>query len=302
MTPSEYNKALMTTWRKQYLPLLLAQEDKVIDVFQAVQADLSRLILENAGKDGTIRYKRWTQMRAQTHKMLDNMARDYTALVRDNMFRSAEEMASAMTEITSKYISTWDARIQDSLAINFSLIPTDAVMAAITKPVFGYTFSERVWNLAEVTQEELERIISTGIARGRSALDMARELKAFVLGGRSLSDVERMAIGVKGRNISYEALRLARTEINNAYWDAHELAAEQSPVVKGLKWNLSATHHQRVPKGDICDEYAKQNKYGLGRGVFKVGTVPRKHPNCLCYLTDELWSERELNRIMKAAA
>lgn len=288
MTPPEYNKALVTAWRKRFLPIMLDQEKQVLEIFQASYDDLSKLLLDNAGKEGTLMYKRWEALRAQTQGIIGNMTKDYASVVRNNMFRSAEEMASTMTEITSKYIATWDATIQGELAINFSLVPTDAVMASITKPYYGYTFSERVWNIGKATQAGMEKIVSTGIARGQSAWSMAKELQEKYMGG--------------GKHVSYEALRLARTEINNAYWDAHEMAAEQSPVVKGLKWNLSATHRARMPKGDICDEYATQNKQGLGRGVFKPGTVPRKHPNCLCYLTDELYSERELKRIMRSAA
>jgi len=79
-------------------------------------------------------------------------------------------------------------------------------------------------------------------------------------------------------DISYEALRLARTETSKAYWDGAIEAGRNSPSYKGVKWILSWSH----PVADICDAYANHDE-GLGRGVYGSGSEPSyPHPNCVC--------------------
>lgn len=83
--------------------------------------------------------------------------------------------------------------------------------------------------------------------------------------------------------VSYAANRLARTEINNAFHAQQVASREEEPWTVALQWHLSGSH----PKPDECNQYAEEeHEKGLGKGVFKKGTVPNKpHPNCLCYIT-----------------
>ena len=91
---------------------------------------------------------------------------------------------------------------------------------------------------------------------------------------------------MKGRipgNISYEALRLARTEMTAAFGEGTIAAARMSPSYLGMKWVLSHNH----PVTDICDTLAMRNDgLGLGPGVYSPGNEPAlpAHPNCICTL------------------
>ena len=80
------------------------------------------------------------------------------------------------------------------------------------------------------------------------------------------------------------------TEINQHYHREQIQSAEKSVIVKGIKWNLSKSH----VGNDICNQYATQNLYGLGPGVYPVVKVPTGHEKCNCYLTDELFQGDEL--------
>ncbi len=79
----------------------------------------------------------------------------------------------------------------------------------------------------------------------------------------------------------YHAIVIARTEGAEAFREGFVKRAEQmTHLVKGVAWRLSASH----PRKDICDEYATQDKYGLGSGVYPPKELPRvPHPNCLCF-------------------
>lgn len=85
------------------------------------------------------------------------------------------------------------------------------------------------------------------------------------------------------RKVRYHSLVIARTEANNAFLAGHVEQAKQSPWVRGIKWNLSASHRTECE----CEVFAEQDRYGLGPGVYPPDRLPdRPHPNCFCFFTD----------------
>jgi hypothetical protein len=84
-----------------------------------------------------------------------------------------------------------------------------------------------------------------------------------------------------GRNVSYDAMRLVRTEISQAFNQASYTSAFMNPFVAGMDWRLSPRH----PKADICDTLAT---IGMGgerlRPAYPIenSPTPPAHPNCLC--------------------
>lgn len=141
----------------------------------------------------------------------------------------------------------------------------------------GYRLSDRIWNTADNTRRQLDAFLSDSIAKGRGALAMAKDLEIFLQPGRALTRGNRPY----GSDASYDAMRLARTEIARAHAQATEMSAAMNPFVKGLKWNLSGSH----PKPDICDSNAVGGPNG--DGTYEIGSAPTcpAHPHCLCYLT-----------------
>lgn len=136
----------------------------------------------------------------------------------------------------------------------------------------GYTLSDRIWRTAGVTRRKLDLFLEERIAQGQGALDMARDLETFLLPNRKL----KRTGAPYGTDASYDAMRLARTEITRAAAQASELAAEMNPFVKAMSVVLSPSH----PKYDICDEAAAASP-------FPVGEIPDQyriplHPHCLC--------------------
>lgn len=91
------------------------------------------------------------------------------------------------------------------------------------------------------------------------------------------------------RKARYHAIVIARTETSSAFLEAHKQRAMKAPWVKGIKWNLSASH----PRVDICDTLATQDLFGLGPGVYKPEALPGlPHPQCKCFWTDVIDSEK----------
>lgn len=135
--------------------------------------------------------------------------------------------------------------------------------------------SARVLRNSDLASRKIERIIRAGIVRGMGAREIALQVRPFV------------DPSTRG-GASYAAMRLGRTELNNAFHEQQKLQARRDWVA-GVRWNLSKTH----PRKDVCDVYAEHEE-GLGRGVWDKDSVPDKpHPQCLCFMTYDLVGEDE---------
>lgn len=126
--------------------------------------------------------------------------------------------------------------------------------------------SKRVWKTRALAQGQISTAINNGLARGDSAVNIAKDVKALV------------RPDVSG-GVSYAAKRLGRTEINNAFHAQSIFDAQNVPWIHQMHWYLSKVHES--DPGDVCEDYAQI-------ALFDVEHVPNKpHPNCRCFVTPE---------------
>ncbi len=126
----------------------------------------------------------------------------------------------------------------------------------------GFNLSDRIWRLQQYTQDGILKIVTLGVGAGASAVEMAKQLEGFLLkrGPAWTTGIKR---SVTGRGtVAYNALRLARTETNQAYHWAQKEMAKENPMLIGQKWNLSKSHPDYPPSAaymgyqEICEYYA----------------------------------------------
>lgn len=174
----------------------------------------------------------------------------------------------------------------EGIACLFAGVNTQAVEACWARTKKGLYLSDRIWRQGDNFNNTIRDIIQEAVAAGQDVVTTARMLEQYVQQGKqSLAAqypnmMKRMAGRVPG-DLSYEALRLARTEMTAAFGEGSISAAQVSPSYLGMKWVLSGSH----PIYDICDEHAAHDE-GLGKGVYAPGNEPPypAHPNCLCIL------------------
>jgi hypothetical protein len=168
--------------------------------------------------------------------------------------------------------------------------------------------SQRIWRIDREARDGINSVIMNGISNQTSAWDLAAQLEQYLganadcprwtstrLYGKTKTqiatgDTTGLLSGnaCDGRGVSYNALRLARTEIQKAHALATDRVLASQPWVEKEKINLSAAH----PEQDICDETVQGGE--KGEGVYVVGTIELPlHPNCLCYKTAVLMDEAE---------
>lgn len=125
-----------------------------------------------------------------------------------------------------------------------------------------------VYKSEQLVSGQVDAIVDEALARGASARELAKDVRRFV------------NPNVRG-GVRYAAMRLGRTELNNAFHATQVQSGITTPWTHGLRWNLSGSH----PRPDECNEYAEHG----GTGVWDPKEVPAKpHPNCLCFMTPEV--------------
>lgn len=143
----------------------------------------------------------------------------------------------------------------------------------------GYRLSDRIWRADAKTRNMIDKLLEYEIRNGTSAVDIAKKLEEFL-------EPERVAVKTRtpyGRWGSYDARRLARTEITAAAGRAVTASSAVNPFVDGIQWDLSPDREQDWPCN--CRDNAEA-ELGLGPGVYPKGKVPRypDHPHCMCVL------------------
>ena len=160
--------------------------------------------------------------------------------------------------------------------------------------------SGRIWRLDREARDGINQVLMNGISAGDSAWNIAKRLEEFLgagqdcprwtstrLYGRSKSDIAAgdptgllSGDACAGQGVSYNALRLARTEIQKMHALATDRVMAAQPWVEKEQVHLSASH----PESDECDDAATGGEDG--KGIYEVGTIELPlHPNCLCYKT-----------------
>lgn len=140
-----------------------------------------------------------------------------------------------------------------------------------------FPLAERIYRTQVWMDGRVQVKINSALARGLTAREFANEA------------MDWFNPNTPG-GVRYAAMRLARTEINNAFHAISVNQAAEKPWVNAMKWHLSGSH----PKADECDTLANDDQFQLGPGMFPPPQVPRKpHPHCFCCVTPKVVEEND---------
>lgn len=142
----------------------------------------------------------------------------------------------------------------------------------------GYRLSDRIWNTAAETRRKLDEILRDGIREGKSARQIANLVEQFLIPDRAALRTRKPY----GTDASYDAMRLARTEIARAANQAAYISGYNNPYVETYDIARSPNGD---PKCSICPQHATiginqervRDPYVVGDG-----TNGPFHPHCMC--------------------
>lgn len=186
----------------------------------------------------------------------------------------------------------------------------DALQAFQGRKVEGLNLSERVWKYVGQYREQMETALDAGLGDGRSAQQLARDVKLNLKdpnrlfrrvrdkrGNLVLSKAARAFHPGRGvyRSSVKNAQRLTRSEINMAYRESDWQRWQSLDFVVGFE--IVRSNHEPLCDCDICarliGRYPKTFKF--------VGW----HPQCMCYaipilMDEETFDENELGDLKAA--
>lgn len=173
----------------------------------------------------------------------------------------------------------------------------DALKAFQGRKVEGLNLSERVWKYVGQYQEQMESALDAGLGEGRSAQQLARDVKQNLndpnrlfrrvrdkRGNLVLSKAARAFHPGRGvyRSSVKNAQRLTRSEINMSYRESDWQRLQSLDFIVGFE--VVRSNHEPLCDCDICSQlvgrYPKTFKF--------VGW----HPQCMCYAIPILMDEK----------
>jgi len=273
--------------RKKYIELRLRQDPEIQGLYiraaDRVAKELRQLALKTPSS--YLRKRQLEELEAALRTEADRLTGNLTKAFEQNIEQAVDAGGGYSQAVI---LSLFKKAGIDTAGLRtlFATVNRQAVEACWARTKKGLILSDRIWQQGENFRNAMRDIIQEAVATGQDAVKTARMLQQYVRqGAMTLArDYPNMMKRMKGRvpgDISYEALRLARTEMTAAFGEGTVAAARASPSYIGMKWVLSHNH----PAVDICDTLAEHDE-GLGRGVYSPGDEPPlpAHPNCICTL------------------
>ncbi|MDU1232677.1 MAG: exonuclease SbcC, partial [Clostridium sp.] len=208
--------------------------------------------------------------------------------IKDNMMESSIIQRQVILDYVDQVVK--DRKLSEIVKHNINNYSNTVVKNLVAGEYYkdGKTLSKRLWNLTSDNSNKIDEFIKMNIAGGANARKLANDLEVLINPKNRLTTTNFKA-GFDSYKVSYQAQRLARTSITHAAAETQIQTAKKNPFNRGMKWNLSPSHGARMHgKQDECDDYAGNDSYGLGAGIFPADKTPIQHPNCMCYLTEWL--------------
>lgn len=269
----------MTTPLEHYLPIQKATEkiirDQLLDAADEADKIVKRLSASAAPtKSANVRIAQYrTASRGVQAVLADLWTDGIGPAVTSGTLDAAAEAASmdvltdVLTETSGINRDTWESSMRQTAKQNVNNYRSRVEKSYIP-------LSQRVYRNTALSKGQVDRVINNGLILGKSAKEVAQDVKKYI------------SPNVPG-GVSYAAMRLARTELNNAFHATTIIQHGNMPWVTGMEWHLSGSH----PKTDICNSLVK---------TYKVDDTPGKpHPQCLCYITPVTKSEDKFIRDFK---
>lgn len=279
MTDPKLARLPLNTYIRRQVVVDVAMRKVLRDALKSLDAEIIRLS-KSASVGNQVRV---SQLRL-TREIMSTW-RDIGDVIEQGILGSANDIAKVQAAFDRDLMKGLGAKMDQHFARSLLSTAQAGLDSYISRSHHHMTLSDRVYRNGRRSVTAVEGIINQGLLTGRSAREIARMVRSYIN--------PRTPGGM-----SYAAMRLSRTELNNAFHETSLRLAKDDPFVQAVKWNLSGSH----PKPDVCNDYATQViRRGGNPGEYVPSEVPSKpHPQCLCYTTTVPISEEAFLRNIQA--
>lgn len=289
--------SLLSSHDQQHIARMFLHEQRVNGIYNRLIDDLSKLLakwndaVSTGSADVWVRNK---EIERQIDKRLKQFAIDFEKHIDDETLKAWNLSNLKNDRLVEQFL--------ENLAV--SKIVRDGLMqhnmkayeAFRSRKIEGMNLSGNVWKLAEQTKTTIELFLESGIATGRSAEKIGRDLRQLLkepdkvfhrvrdkngklVPSKPMKDYN-LGRGVY-RSARMNAVRLAATETNMAYRTADFERWGQLDFILGFEVYRSQNHKPCVVCDAMVGQYPKDFKF--------VGF----HPFCICYATPVQLNEKD---------
>lgn len=252
----------------------------------------AKLATNHSFESGIFTFKDYPVLNRAVDKLISDLRKSMHAIIQSGISKEWDKANENNDEFIERLLKKTSIPAQKYQTRNLK-----ALEAFQNRKINGLKLSDRVWNYSAQYKTELEQALDVGIADGRSAAQLSRDIREY------LREPEKLFRRIRDKNgnlkpsknalrynpgngvyrSSYKnAMRLTRTEINSSYREADYLRWQQMDFVVGIEIRRS----NREYACDVCEslkgKYPKDFKF--------TGW----HPHCRCHAIPILSTEKEL--------
>lgn len=246
------------------------------------------------------RFSDFPSLNKRAQQLFDDLAANIQTVIHNGV-DSEWDFANDKNDELLKSVFKTDKKLPERALARYTGRNQEALAAFKERKANGLDLSDRIWNPVKQFRSELEMALELGIADGKSADQISRDIRSYLENPDMLfrrirkrkDGPLRLSQHAKaynpGRGVSRSsyknAQRLARTEINMAYRDADFNRWQNFDFVVGIEVRRSNN-----PYGcDVCESL--KGRYPKN---FKFRSW---HPNCRCHAISILATDDEINEL-----
>jgi hypothetical protein len=252
----------------------------------------ARKIVEDAA-EGAMSQRHAAALRKQFLGLIAEFEKLTVNTTTNSVSLTVKELVTLHQKVTAKILEKHaTAAVERQLVERFDQASVRALAAIASRAKNAATFQTLARRNMKEAAPDLDRLLQQGIARGVSARQLAKDVEKILSGEfPSLQEYGLRVSDLSGlRTVRSDAMRIARSEINNAAREANRQALHQSPIVLAARWQTSGNHQIE----DECDDLANADEFGFGKGFWRMDEWPvAPHPNCACYAGDVIFRPPE---------
>lgn len=273
---SKYIKDLDNYLKRDKLKLNKQEQQEILKAYNRAFDSMLKQYKANSHKKNATQIARTVYCK-QLQDEISAIIKEYNMKVTDNILNSH-------VNLLNKYIKYYgNTDLYKQLEEKSKIVNRQLVEQMIKGKIYkdGQGLSKRLWKSVSKSGDKIEEAITSMIAQGKGATEIARNLTQFAKQGHKTWDrakiKEKLGDGYARKygagGIDYESLRLARTTLNHQAQLTQMNANKVNPYAQKLKWH---SVHQAGRTCEQCEEREGQ--------IFDVKDCPFDHPNGLCHL------------------
>lgn len=284
-------------------PITIDKMKQILELMKKSQKIIINQINLNAAIDNQLiqSIPNWWEIQKVLNKAARNISEKVNMVIPDVIKKGAGIGQQIHEDYLIDMIDVSNGILSEVGIHNMFFAVNDKLIANIASRIWqdGYSYSQRIWGIGNMLDDDIKRVVLSGLAQGRDAISIAKDLNIYVNEGYQ-GLMKRYGQLIKGttafskrirQKVYYPSLRLVRSELYAGLQDNAKYLGMINPACTGMyRWVRNNSEDWNCE----CPEYAQNSPY-------RQEQLPGyPHPNCLCSIIPILMDSRRFAEEIKA--